>query len=131
MSNERYQRGKEKLREILPDGPEILEDGPGQVAPDLVRHAYEFAYSDVYCRPGLDPNIRQVATIAALTALGNAPSQLGNHIKAGLNTGLDREEIIEVIMQMAVYAGFPAALNAAQIAKEVFQELDDVAEAKP
>jgi 4-carboxymuconolactone decarboxylase len=82
MSDERYQRGRDKLHEILPDGPDILEEGPGQVAPDLIRHAYEFAYSDVYCRPGLDPNIRQVATIAALTALGNAPSQLGNHIKA-------------------------------------------------
>ncbi|MGY9003244.1 MAG: carboxymuconolactone decarboxylase family protein [Rhodospirillales bacterium] len=126
MSDERYQRGRDKLHEFLPDGPDLLEEAPGQVAPDLIRHAYEFAYSDVYCRPGLDPNIRQVATIAALTALGNVPSQLGNHIKAGLNTGLSREEIIEVIMQMAVYAGFPAALNAAQIAKEVFQELDEI-----
>ena len=126
MSEERYQKGKKKLREILPDGPEILEDGPGQIAPDLIRLAYEFAYSDIYCRPGLEPKIRQVAIIAALTALGNVQSQLGNHIKAGLNTGLSRDEVVEVIMQMAVYAGFPAT----QVAKKTFQEVDDDANIK-
>jgi 4-carboxymuconolactone decarboxylase len=62
-----------------------------------------------------------VATIAALTALGNAAPQLKVHIEAGLNVGLSRDEIVEVIMQMAVYAGFPAALNGLFAAKEVFE----------
>jgi 4-carboxymuconolactone decarboxylase len=84
----------------------------------------EFAYGDIYSRPGLDPKTRQVAIIAALTAMGNAPSQLGNHIKSGLNTGMSREDVIEVIIQMVVYAGFPAALNAAVVAQEVFDEVD-------
>jgi 4-carboxymuconolactone decarboxylase len=61
-----------------------------------------------------------VATIAALTALGNAGPQLKVHIQAGLNVGLSRDEIVETIMQMAVYAGFAAALNGLFAAKEVF-----------
>jgi 4-carboxymuconolactone decarboxylase len=80
----------------------------------------EFPFGDIYCRPGLDLRAREIATIAALTALGNASPQLKVHIEAGLNVGLSREEITEVIMQMAVYAGFPAALNGLFAAKEIF-----------
>jgi 4-carboxymuconolactone decarboxylase len=80
----------------------------------------EFPFGDIYCRPGLDLRAREIATIAALTALGNASPQLKVHIEAGLNVGLSRDEITEVIMQMAVYAGFPAALNGLFAAKEIF-----------
>lgn len=66
------------------------------------------------------PRSAGIATIAALTALGNASPQLKVHIEAGLNVGLSRQEITEVIMQMAVYAGFPAALNGLFAAKEIF-----------
>ncbi len=71
-------------------------------------------------RPGLDLRSREIATIAALAALGNAAPQLKVHIAAGLNVGLTRSEIVEILMQMAVYAGFPAALNGLFAAKEVF-----------
>jgi 4-carboxymuconolactone decarboxylase len=57
-----------------------------------------------------------------LTALGNAQPQLKVHIRAALNVGCSKAEILEVIMQMAVYAGFPAALNGLFAAKEVFAE---------
>jgi 4-carboxymuconolactone decarboxylase len=67
---------------------------------------------------------REIATIAALTAMGTATPQLKVHIEAGLNVGLSRDEIIEVLMQMSVYAGFPAALNGLFAAKEVFKSLD-------
>ena len=80
----------------------------------------EFSFGDIYSRPGLDLRAREIATIAALTALGNAGPQLKVHIEAGLNVGLSCEEITEVIMQMAVYAGFPAALNGLFAAKEIF-----------
>ncbi|MNR54832.1 Carboxymuconolactone decarboxylase family protein [compost metagenome] len=58
--------------------------------------------------------------VAALTATGNAAPQLKVHIQGALNVGVSREEIVETIMQMAVYAGFPAALNGLAVAKEVF-----------
>jgi len=80
----------------------------------------EFPFGDIYSRPGLDLRAREIATIAALTALGNASPQLKVHVEAGLNVGLSRDEITEVIMQMAVYAGFPAALNGLFVAKEIF-----------
>ena len=66
-----------------------------------------------------------MAVVAALTALGNALAQLKSHINNALNVGCSRKEVIEVIMQMAVYAGFPAALNGLNAAKEVFKERDD------
>lgn len=90
------------------------------IAPDFARYLIEFPFGDIYSRPGLDLRSREIATIAALTAMGNAAPQLKVHIEAGLNVGLSRDEITEVIMQMAVYAGFPAALNGLFAAKEVF-----------
>ncbi|HCE25529.1 MAG TPA: 4-carboxymuconolactone decarboxylase, partial [Hyphomonas sp.] len=67
---------------------------------------------------------REIATIAALTAMGTAQPQLKVHIQAGLNVGLTKSEIEEIIIQMSVYAGFPAALNGMQAAKEVYSSSD-------
>lgn len=92
------------------------------IAPDFATYLFEFPFGDIYSRPGLDLKSREIATIAALTALGNAAPQLKVHIEAGLNVGLSREETTETIMQMAVYAGFPAALNGLFAAKEIFAE---------
>lgn len=94
------------------------------IAPDFATYVIEFPFGDIYSRPGLDLRSREIATIAALTALGNAGPQLKVHIHAGLNVGLSREEITEVIMQMAVYAGFPSALNGLFAAKAVYAEAD-------
>ena len=82
----------------------------------------EFPFGDIYSRPGLDLKTRELITVAALTTLGNCQPQLKVHIGAALNVGCTQEQIIETIMQMAVYAGFPAALNGAFAAKEVFAE---------
>lgn len=96
----------------------------GDIAPDFARLIVEFPYGDIYSRGNLSPKERQIATIASLVTLGNAPTELKAHIQGGLNVGCTRQEIVEVIMQMAVYAGFPAAVNALLVAKEVFAELD-------
>ena len=90
----------------------------------MAGYVFDFAYGDMYSRPGLDIKSRELATVAALTALGNAPLQLKSHINGALNAGWSREEIVEAIMQMAVYAGFPASLNGLYAAKEVFAEID-------
>ncbi len=73
-------------------------------------------------RPGLDMRSRQFATVAALTAMGTAVPQLRVHINGALNVGCQAAEIIEVILQMVVFAGFPAAINALNVAREVFRE---------
>ena len=120
MSSERYIIGQEMLQRVDGKGGEAVVDSLRDIAPDFARYLIEFPFGDIYARPGLDLRSREIATIAALTALGNAEPQLKVHIAAGLNVGLTQEEITEAIMQMAVYAGFPAALNGLFAAKEVF-----------
>lgn len=124
MSKERFDRGWEKLKELDAEAGDRLIEDLKEIAPDLARYVIEFPYGDVISRPGLDLKSREIATIAALTALGNAAPQLKAHIGQALNAGCSREEIIEIIIQMAVYAGFPAALNGIAAAKEAFEERD-------
>ncbi len=104
----RFERGKAKLSEI--DG----KTGQDVVAPlgDLGRYIIEFAFGDIYSRPGLSLRDREIATITALTVLGAREPQLRVHIGAALNVGLSQQEIEEVIIQTVPYAGFPTAINA-------------------
>jgi 4-carboxymuconolactone decarboxylase len=92
------------------------------VCPDLGKYIIEFGFGDVYSRPGLSLRERELVTIGALAALGNAAPQLKVHVAAGLHVGLSQEEILEALIQVSLYAGFPAALNGVFAAKEVFAE---------
>jgi 4-carboxymuconolactone decarboxylase len=122
MDNERYLRGWEKLREVDGEAGEHVIESLRDIAPDFARLIIEFPFGDIYSRPGLDLRTRELAVVAALTAMGNAAPQLKVHIHGARNVGCSEQEIVEVIMQMAVYAGFPAALNGLFAAKEVFAE---------
>lgn len=125
MSSDRYQRGWEKLKEVDGEAGERVMESLKDIAPDLARYVIEFPFGDVYTRPGLDLKSREIAAVAALTALGTATPQLKVHINGALNVGVSREEVVEIIIQMAVYAGFPAAINGMSAAKEVFKERDE------
>lgn len=125
MDTDRYVRGMKKLKEIDGEAGEKVIESLKDIAPDLARYTIEFPFGDIYSRPGLDLKSREIAVVAALTALGNAYPQLKVHINGALNVGCSREEIVEIIIQMAVYAGFPAALNGINAAKEVFKERDE------
>jgi 4-carboxymuconolactone decarboxylase len=116
----RLERGKRVLAEIDGEAGDKVVASLADISPDFAQYLFEFPFGDIYSRPGLNYRDREIATIAALTALGNAGPQLRVHIEAGLNVGLSRDEIVEIIVQMAVYAGFPAALNGLFAAKEVF-----------
>ena len=120
MHSERYITGQKMLQQVDGKGGDAVVESLKEIAPDFARYLLEFPFGDIYARPGLDLRSREIATVVALTAMGNAAPQLKVHIAAGLHVGLSQEEIIEVIMQMAVYAGFPAALNGLFAAKEVF-----------
>ena len=124
VNQDRYQRGWERLKEIDGEAGERVIDNLKDIAPDFARYLIEFPFGDIYSRPGLDLKSREIAVVAALTALGNATPQLKVHIHGALNVDCTRREVVEVIMQMAVYAGFPAALNGLSAAKEVFKERD-------
>ena len=122
MAKNRFQKGLKILNAINGENGQrimkLLED----ISPDMARFVIEFPYGDIYSRPGLDLKTRELLTIASLTTLGHAPKQLKAHIHNALNAGCRREEIVEAIMQMCVYAGFPAALNGLFAAQEVFDE---------
>ncbi|HEX5312947.1 carboxymuconolactone decarboxylase family protein [Aquabacterium sp.] len=129
MSTDRFSRGQQALSRIHGHVGEGVMQALQDIAPDFARMIIEFPYGDVYSRPGLTPKERQIATLASLVTQGNAPKELKAHIQGGLNVGCTRQEITELIMQMAIYAGFPAAVNAMLVAKELFAELDDKADA--
>lgn len=120
MNNQRYKSGLNKLKEIDGEAGQKVIDSLASISPDLAKYTIEFPFGDIYQRPGLDLKSRELATVAALTALGHCQPQLNVHINGALNVGCKPEEIREVIIQMAVYAGFPAALNGMLVAKEVF-----------
>jgi 4-carboxymuconolactone decarboxylase len=111
----RYERGLRQLAQI--DG----KAGEEVVAPlgDLGRYIVEFAFGDVYNRPGLTPRDRELATVAVLTALGGREPQLRVHLNAALNVGLTVDELEEVIIHTVPYAGFPTAINALNALRDV------------
>ena len=113
----RYEKGSEYLSQLDANQEQLLKETFDNFSPELVRFVIEYGYGDIYSRESLDKRYRQIATIAALATIGNAPSQLNFHIRAGLNIGLTKDEIKEVMLLMSVYAGFPAAINGMNILK--------------
>jgi 4-carboxymuconolactone decarboxylase len=125
-AQDRYQRGWKKLKEVDDEAGERVIEDLKDIAPDFARYIIEFPFGDIYSRPGLDLKSREIAVVAGLTALGTAAPQLKVHIHGALNVGCTRQEVIEVIIQMAVYAGFPATLNGLSAAREVFKVRDSL-----
>jgi len=123
--NKRYKKGWETLGKINSQAGQRILDLLKDISPDMARFVIEYPYGDIYSRPGLDLKTRELLTIASLTTLGYAKDQLKAHIKNAFNAGCTKEEMTEVMMQMSIYAGFPAALNALFILKEVLQEKKD------
>jgi 4-carboxymuconolactone decarboxylase len=109
--SERYLRGVEILQQLHGNPLEKVTNAVAEIAPDFARMTIEFPFGDLYSRPGADLRTREIAAVSALAALG-AEAQLRVHVRAALFAGCPREELIEVLMQVSIYAGFPAALNA-------------------
>jgi len=124
MEETRYRRGLETIRKLDEGNAARLEEALKGIAPDLYRYIVEFAFGDILSRPGLPVATREILTLSALSAMGTAQPQLRVHIHAALNVGVPRAQVVEIFMQVAVYAGIPAALNALYLAKEVFAERD-------
>jgi len=122
MSNQRYVQGLAKLTEIDGEAGEKVIRSLANICPDLGKYIIEYPFGDIYQREGLDLKTRELVTVAALTALGHCQPQLNVHVNGALNVGCTPQEIVEVILQMSVYAGFPAALNGMFVAKTVFTE---------
>ncbi len=121
MEKTRLETGFEKLSEIDGEAGHAVIESLQDICPDLARLTIEFPFGDIYTRKGLDLKSREIATVAALTALGTCTPQLKVHLNAALNVGCTEDQLKEVILQMAVYAGFPAALNGMFAFKDVLE----------
>jgi 4-carboxymuconolactone decarboxylase len=124
MTENLFTKGMAKLMEVDGRSGEAVIERLRGIAPDMGRYIVEFAFGEIMSRPGLDLKSREIATVAALTAMGGCEPQLAVHINGLLNVGATRAEVVEIMLQMAVYAGFPAALNALFTAEKVFAERD-------
>lgn len=111
--SERYLRGIEIAEQLAADKlGEFTTSRVAELAPDFARMAIEFPLGDLYARDALDLRSREIVAISSLATLGNASPQLRIHIRAATRLGISKTEIIEILMQTAIYAGFPTALNA-------------------
>jgi 4-carboxymuconolactone decarboxylase len=117
---QRFDKGLHVLQAIDSEAGERIIASLADISPDLAHHIVAWGFGDIYARPGLAPRDRQLVTLGMLTALGGCEPQLKVHIQAALNVGLTQQEIVEALLHSAVYCGFPRALNATFVAKEVF-----------
>lgn len=129
MAQDSYQKGLDKLMEYtLTSNDDIsthlkITEDLKDLALDVGKYIIEFAYGDIYSRPGLTNKQRALVTISSLVTQGTEP-QLELHLNTGLTAGLEPKEIVESIIQLIPYTGFPRVLNALNIAKKVFAQRD-------
>jgi 4-carboxymuconolactone decarboxylase len=125
VPHEKYEKGMQIRKSVLgEDYVKRAEANKSDFDADFQRLITEVAWGSVWSRPGLDRKSRHLLTIAMLATLGNH-EELAMHIRATRNTGVTREEIKEVLLQVAVYAGIPAANAAVAVAKRVYGEMDE------
>ncbi|GEK71990.1 MULTISPECIES: carboxymuconolactone decarboxylase family protein [Halomonas] len=114
------------LARLEPEAPAKVARNLDDFDADAVEILLGFAFADVVARDGLDIRTREMLTVAMLGAMGTAQGQLEFHLRAALNTGVTREEVVEIVLQVAVYAGIPAAMNAMSAAKAAFRAQEAV-----
>ena len=119
MGSDRYERGERLLREI--DGDKVADNLIARyqnLAPDFTRYLVEFAFGEIYAREG-DLKHREIVAIASLATMGGCDAQLETHVHGAFNVGLSESEIVETVMTLIPYIGFPKALNAMAVVKHV------------
>lgn len=121
----RRERALAVLEALDPDAPERVAANLDGLSEDLFETVLGFAFADVLARPGLDLRTREMLTVAALTAMSTAPGQLEFHMRAALHVGVTREELVEIVLQMAVYAGVPACMNGVRVLKAALGDAAD------
>ena len=120
----RFAKGLEVRRAVL--GAEYVDksvETATDFMADFQKMVTEFAWGDIWTRPGLERKTRSMLNIAMLCAL-NRPNELRLHVKGALNNGVSRDEMKEILLHVCVYAGVPAGLDGFKVAAEVFKELD-------
>ncbi|MBQ0748281.1 MAG: carboxymuconolactone decarboxylase family protein [Marinobacter sp.] len=108
------------LEKLEPGAPERVAKNLDDFHCEAAEILLGFAFTDVVAREGIPLKVREMLTVAMLAAMGTGPGQLEFHMRAALNTGASHDEIVEIVLQVAVYAGIPAAMNAITAAKSAF-----------
>jgi 4-carboxymuconolactone decarboxylase len=121
MNTDRFLKGENVLNQVTKSDGKSVVEGLKSICPELGTFIIEFAYGDVISRNGLSLKQKELSTIAMLGAMNCCAPQLKVHIKGCLNVGCTKNEIIETLLQICVYAGFPAAINAMNCAKEILE----------
>ncbi|MDX7710828.1 carboxymuconolactone decarboxylase family protein [Aeromonas caviae] len=121
---DRRERAFALLAQLDPQAPTRVAASLDALSPELAELVLGFAFADVLARPGIDLCTREMLTVATLMGMGTALGQLEFHIRAALNVGVSRETIIEILLQVAVYAGVPACMNGISAARSAFAAHD-------
>lgn len=127
MSQDLNARGTEIRKAVL--GKDYVEKsiaGADDFSRPMLELATEYCWGRIWSRPGLERRERSLINLAMISAL-NRPHELKIHVKGALNNGLTREQICEVFLQVAIYAGLPAGIDSVRIAREAFAEIDAAA----
>ena len=124
MTTELFEKGLKVRREVL--GAEYVDASIAK-ADDFNRPLQElvteYCWGAVWTRPGLDRKMRSMINLAMLTAL-NRPHEVKLHLKGALKNGCSKDDIMEVLLQTAIYCGVPAAVDSFRLAQEVFKEME-------
>jgi 4-carboxymuconolactone decarboxylase len=123
MNKELFEKGLQVRREVL--GAEYVDaslrsaDAFNMPLQELVT---EYAWGEIWTRPGLDRRTRSLLNLAMLAAL-NRPHELRLHVRGAINNGVTKEEMTEVFLQVMIYCGAPAAVDSFRVAQETFKEM--------
>ena len=121
--SQRFERGMAVRKEVLgADYVEASMRGADDFTREMQQLVTEYAWGEIWSRPGLARRDRSLLNLGMITAL-NRPHELRLHVRGALANGLSKDEIKEVLLQTAVYCGAPAALDAFRVAREVFAEM--------
>jgi len=117
--NEKFARGEKIMRQV--DGDKVVDhllDRYEKIAPEFTKYLVEFAFGEIYAREG-DVRHREIVAISSLATMGGCDAQLETHVHGAFNVGLTESEVVEVIMTLIPFIGFPKALNAIAVLKRV------------
>lgn len=113
------------LERLEPGAPKKVQENLDAFSPEMAELVMGYTFADIVSRDGIDLRTREMLTVAMLAAMGTAQGQLEFHMRAAMNTGVSREEIVEIVLQVSVYAGVPVAMNAVTAAKAAFAARED------
>jgi 4-carboxymuconolactone decarboxylase len=118
----KHEQGMQRIKEVLGHDAEQIIKNFEKVSPDFAKYIVEFAYGELYSRNGLTDKHRELAAVASMIGQGNTGFPLKTHLKGMLNVGWTQNEILELIIFLISFVGFPPAVDAIKMAHELFTE---------